>query len=49
MRPLQLVHFGIGIEHRHARFAEHLRHGRFAHANRSGQPHDERAAHAASL
>ena len=45
---LQTVYRGVGIEHRHAQRAQHARHRRFAHADRSGQPQHERPGHAVS-
>ena len=38
---LKTPHFGIGVEHRHARRREHRRDGRFAHPDRSGQAENE--------
>src|SRR3546814_4588459 len=34
-RPLEAMHGGIGIEHRHAFVGEHRRDGRFTHPDRS--------------
>jgi hypothetical protein len=45
---LQAAHDRIGIEHRHAQFGEHRRDGRLAHPDRTGEPEDERSAHAVS-
>src|SRR3546814_7687614 len=43
-RPLQPMHLGIGVEHRHAFAFEHRGRGRLAHADRAGEPEDEGAA-----
>src|SRR3546814_10246205 len=43
-RPLQPVDLGIGVEDGHAFALEHHCSGRFPHADRSGEPEDERPA-----
>src|SRR3546814_6573367 len=43
-RPLQPVDLGIGVEDGHAFALEHHCRGRFPHADRSGEPEDERPA-----
>jgi len=40
-RCLQGVDGGIGVVHGHAHLPQHLRCGRFAHADRAGQPDDD--------
>ena len=48
-RTLQPMNRGIGIEHRHAFFLEHTRHGRLPHADRSGEAkHDHDVSSARS-
>ena len=47
IRALQAVHRGIGVEHRYALFGEHRRDGRFAHADRAGQPDPDHATNSA--
>ena len=42
VRALQPMHGGIGVKYRHALLGKHLRDGRLAHADRPGEPEDQR-------
>ena len=46
-RPLQPVNLAIGVEHGHATRPQHRGDGRFAHADRTGQPDSDHAFNSA--
>ena len=48
IRTLELMHRGIGIEHRHAKFLQHRRYRRLAHPDRAGQAEDKGCLHRVS-